>query len=165
MIEHWRPITSAPGYEVSDLGRVRRGGRILINQPHRGYLRVQLWIDGSPRTVRVHRLVCEEFNGPPPFAGAVVGHVNNDKQSNRPANLAWMSQGENIRAASVDGLMPAGERCGAAKLTDAAVREIRSASKYYGYSRDLAARFGVAPVTIQAIRHTRATWKHVEGWS
>lgn len=50
------------------------------------------------KTYKVHRLVCEAFNGPPPFQGAVCMHLDEDYRNNRPDNLAWGTQKENLNA-------------------------------------------------------------------
>jgi hypothetical protein len=82
--EEWRPVSWAPDYEVSSLGRVRswlrRGGfskapampRIMatrVNAKRGGYVLVDLQVGGAKVTRGVHRLVLEAFKGPP-FAGA-----------------------------------------------------------------------------------------------
>jgi hypothetical protein len=41
------------------------------------------------KTHKVHRLICEAFNGPPPFPGAMVVHVDKDARNNRAENLKW----------------------------------------------------------------------------
>lgn len=48
-------------------------------------------------TLKVHRLVCEAFNGPPQD-GQVCMHMNENASDNRPENLAWGSQKENLNA-------------------------------------------------------------------
>jgi hypothetical protein len=47
-------------------------------------------------TLKVHRLVCEAFHGPAPFDRAVVLHINEDAHDNRPENLKWGTQKENL---------------------------------------------------------------------
>lgn len=49
------------------------------------------------KTLKVHRLVCEAFNGPPED-GRVCMHLNEDSSDNRPENLAWGTQMENLNA-------------------------------------------------------------------
>jgi len=48
----------------------------------------------SPR--KVHQLVCEAFHGPKPFEKAVVIHIDEDAHNNRPENLMWGTQKENL---------------------------------------------------------------------
>lgn len=46
--------------------------------------------------IKVHRAVCEAFHGAPPFSKAVVIHLNEDGTDNRPENLKWGTQKENL---------------------------------------------------------------------
>lgn len=46
--------------------------------------------------MKVHRLVCEAFHGPPPFPRAVVIHLDENALNNRPENLRWGTQKENL---------------------------------------------------------------------
>lgn len=48
------------------------------------------------RNYKIHRLVCEAFHGPPPFHGAVVIHCDENALNNRPSNLRWGTQKENL---------------------------------------------------------------------
>jgi hypothetical protein len=46
--------------------------------------------------LKVHQLVCEAFNGPKPSSQHVVSHLNEDPLDNRPENLTWATQKENL---------------------------------------------------------------------
>lgn len=50
------------------------------------------------KTYKVARLICEAFNGPPPFPKAVVMHLDENAANNRPSNLQWGTQKENLNA-------------------------------------------------------------------
>lgn len=50
------------------------------------------------KTYKMSRLVCEAFNGAPPFPGAVAMHENENSADNRASNLAWGTQKENLNA-------------------------------------------------------------------
>ena len=50
------------------------------------------------KTYKVHQLVCEAFNGAKPFKKAVVMHLDENAANNRPANLQWGTQKENLNA-------------------------------------------------------------------
>lgn len=87
LIELWRPIRGHENYEVSNLGRVRRGkDRKILHQSVNhdgGYLRVAL----DRRKYCVHRLVAETF-----FAGdlgRVVTHADGNKRNNSLSNLVY----------------------------------------------------------------------------
>ena len=48
------------------------------------------------KNYKIHRLVCEAFHGSSHFDGAVVIHLNEDATDNRPENLKWGTQKENL---------------------------------------------------------------------
>lgn len=48
------------------------------------------------KNYKVHRLVCEAFHGPAPFEKAVVMHLDDDATNNKPENLAWGTQKQNL---------------------------------------------------------------------
>ncbi|MBO4169521.1 HNH endonuclease signature motif containing protein [Cereibacter azotoformans] len=107
----WRPVPSwfSTEHEVSSDGRIRRtidaarvkgrrggaqwkaGYELALSPDSRGYVRVS---HGSKK-IGVHRLICEAFNGPPPFPGCMVLHGNDVKSDNRASNLRWGTMIEN----------------------------------------------------------------------
>lgn len=105
--EEWRTPPSLPDYEVSSLGRVRRkeykapmphgGYRTYGGHPHfgqdSGEGRMIFVYKG--KTYKVHQLVCEAFNGPKE-SGQVCMHIDEDYTNNRPENLKWGTQKENL---------------------------------------------------------------------
>lgn len=108
--EIWRDIPSLPEYEASNHGRVRRrpherpmpkgGVRTYGGKPWFGAWeprRARYIIQYRRRTYRVAALVCEAFHGPRP-AGQVAMHINENSRINRPENLAWGTQKENLNA-------------------------------------------------------------------
>ena len=48
--------------------------------------------------MKAHQLVCEAFHGPKPFDRAVVIHKDENALNNRPENLKWGTQKENLNA-------------------------------------------------------------------
>jgi hypothetical protein len=64
-----------------------------------GYKMVVLKVDGKPKWLCVHRLVCDAFHGAPPSPKHTVDHINHDRADNRPSNLEWVTQKENVRRA------------------------------------------------------------------
>ena len=97
--EVWRVAVGYDRYEVSSRGRVRNLSTGAVLKPHptrcgHGYRRVHLTLEaGAARYVRVHRLVCLTFHGPPPSAlESEVAHLNDRPGDNRAANLAWVSR-------------------------------------------------------------------------
>lgn len=105
--EEWRDSLTLPDYQVSSFGRVvrkvfygpmpRGGMRKYGGQIHSGCEtgegRLILCYKG--KTYKIHRLICEAFNGPAP-KGAVCMHLDSNYKNNRPENLAWGTQKENL---------------------------------------------------------------------
>lgn len=116
--EVWKDVPSEPEIQASSLGRVcvkpckRKmpgGGERWYNpKPTYGYeektatgrpgvgKRRILRVGRLKKTFKIARLVCEAFNGPKPFDGAVVMHLDEDPTNNRPENLKWGTQKENL---------------------------------------------------------------------
>jgi hypothetical protein len=109
--EIWRDVPSVPGVLASSEGRVMitpyrgplpnggvraRGGTPTFGVWNKADGRFILTIGG--RTFKVARLVAEAFHGPPPFAGAVVMHLDENAANNRASNLRWGTQKENLNA-------------------------------------------------------------------
>ncbi len=110
-------VPSQPELLASSFGRVLRrpfqrampkgAVRWYRSQPTYGYraaisglagFRMILRISGLGKTFKVARLVCEAFHGPPPFELAVVMHLDDNPGNNRPENLKWATQKENLNA-------------------------------------------------------------------
>ena len=53
-------------------------------------------VTGAHGNLKVHRLVCEAFHGPPPAPNSVVIHLNENGLDNRAENLQWGTQKENL---------------------------------------------------------------------
>lgn len=163
MDESWKQIPGWPGYEVSNIGRVRRGDH--IKSPfcdRKGYLKVKLWNRQTKKNLLVHRLVALAFIGLIP-TGNVCRHLNGDMSDNRIENLSYGTRSENEADKKGHGTAAVGGRHPAAKLTEEQVKEIRAAF----ISRDpefgctaLATKYGVATCSISSIV-SRRIWKHV----
>jgi hypothetical protein len=172
--EVWKPIPFAPDYAASSYGRIRREtpgrsrlasmaipGRILRPGPQgewngsrRRYLGVQIVFNGKARKCSVHKAVAWAFHGPPPTARHVVAHNDGDGHNNRPENLRWATQAENLADRSVHGTHDRGERNVQSKLTEDDVRAIRLSALP---EKVLGLRYGVAATTVGRIRR-RERW-------
>ena len=107
--EIWRSVPSLEGVLVSSHGRVMRApfqsenpragnkqwGGVPTHGSWDGFR--YIW-RAHGKTFKVARLVCEAFNGPPPFDGAVCMHQDENSSNNAPTNLAWGTQKENLNA-------------------------------------------------------------------
>lgn len=90
--EKWRPIRGFPDYEVSDRGRVRsRGTLILKPDVAKGYERVTLFVSGTRHRRQVHRLVADAFIHNPDGL-PIVNHKDENKRNNAVDNLEWCTQ-------------------------------------------------------------------------
>lgn len=159
--EIWKPIPGFEVYDVSDLGRVRTwslknrpGGRALnprmmsLGLNPQGYLGVTLWKNGQPFVRRVHRLVLETFVRLR-RDGEECAHHNGIRTDNRLCNLRWATKVENMNDQRRHGTLVRGARCGAAKLTDQQVIQIRADPRS---APVIAAELGVNRNTIYDIR-------------
>jgi len=107
MDEEWHVVPSHANYEASTLGRVRhsRSGKVLeARKAPNGYWRVPIMIRGRRKAMPVYLLVAEAFLGPR-AERAVVNHIDGNKRHNEPANLEWITIGENVQHAWRSGLM------------------------------------------------------------
>lgn len=109
--ETWRQIPSLPEYAASTLGRIMRlpwigrmphggpkhyGGEPTYGVWHQADNRYAISFHGQ--NYKVARLICEAFKGEPPFVGAVCMHLDENSRNNKPDNLAWGTQKENLNA-------------------------------------------------------------------
>lgn len=107
--EVWRMVPSLPGLIASSHGRLMvapylaplargTGERQYGGEPTHGQWDGKRYVYVfKDKTYKAHRLVCEAFNGPPPD-GAVCMHMDENSRNNRPSNLKWGTQKENLNA-------------------------------------------------------------------
>lgn len=136
------------GYVVNRLART-----MTTRIDRYGYANVRLNRDNKQAWKKVHRLVCEAWQGPPSAPGYHAAHLDGDKSNNRPENLAWATAAENSahkkQQGRPNGGAVAGERHSMAKLSAAQVEAIRLAE---GSVRQLARSYGVSAAQISRIR-------------
>lgn len=111
--EIWKPLPAAPNhYSISSLGRVvrtapargTRVGRLLRPERNQdGYLMIQPYFDGHSLRCSIHRQVAIAFIGEPPEPGLLVRHLDDDKDNNAVANLAWGTIQDNATDARRNG--------------------------------------------------------------
>jgi hypothetical protein len=113
--EQWKIVPSLPEIKVSSWGRVLLPIR-MAKMPRGNYREYK----PSPRygtktkasknarhvyfgiynrfygNLKVHRLVCEAFHGPPTEEKNIVIHIDENALNNRPENLKWGTQKENL---------------------------------------------------------------------
>jgi hypothetical protein len=107
----------------------------------------------------VHRLVCIEAHGPPPFPGAQACHGEcHNRRCVNPRHVYWGSPTDNNGRDKVrDGTTNRGERSHSAKLTAAKVRQIHRTT---GTHNSIARRFGVSRSCVGAIKMGQS-WRNL----
>jgi hypothetical protein len=117
----------------------------------------------GPFTVRIAPLVLEAFVEPRPHIDMEACHWDGDKTNNWLDNLYWGTAIQNAmdrRRHGRERPFASGEANPSAKLTAAAVIEIRERINCGETIASLINRFGVSRKTIQNIRAGKV-WKHV----
>lgn len=167
--EIWMPVKNFPGYEVSNLGRVRtwkkRNGKSLRTEPvlkssrldANGYYKVDLIQDGNRKTMWVHRLVAEAFLGSI-HDGMHVCHNNGIPSDNRLENLRIdtpkANSADRVKHGTASVPRPR-------KLTAIDAMQARLALDVGTLSqREIADALGVHRTTIKDLWNGK-TWKHV----
>jgi len=104
-MEEWKKLDRFPGYEVSNIGRVRsfkKGRERLLKEcsTKQGYKLVCLSINNKKFTGYIHRLVAEAFIEKNSkllnFEKVEVNHKDKDTSNNKVENLEWVTPSENI---------------------------------------------------------------------
>ena len=115
--EEWRPVPSCPGVTASSFGRIKLPESIgkMPNGALREYKTKPTYgvkrkasktarheyyavMYAKVGNLKIHRLVCEAFHGPAPEGKPFVLHADENSLNNRPENLSWGSQKENLNA-------------------------------------------------------------------
>ncbi len=115
--EEWRPVPSFPGVIASSLGRVKfpdcfaamPHGKIreyktkpVFGQKRKASKTAKHEYYGvlyRGKNYKIHKLVCEAFHGPAPEGRPYVLHADENALNNRPENLSWGTQKENLNSA------------------------------------------------------------------
>ena len=121
---------------------------------HNGYA-----LSHATQERRVHRDVCRQAHGSPPFLRAVAMHSCNVRACINPKHLSWGSQKQNLEQARAQGRMkygvgsgggPRGRKRG--KLSDDDIHAIRRGTETLAV---IGARFGVSAAYVWDIKHSR----------
>lgn len=104
------------------------------------------------KSMTVHRLVWETFNGPIP-RGFQINHKNSIRDDNRLENLEVVTPKQNMTHAVEFNGMNRGEKAPANILNENQVREIKILLKNGEKGRNIAKIYNVADSTISAIKH------------
>lgn len=128
--EEWKIFVG--DYFVNNFGQIRRKNRLLkLIKTNKGYLQVNISLNGKVKCYFVHRIVATCFVRNPKNKSC-VNHIDNNPLNNQYWNLEWCTHQEN-RAHCVNQNRQRGQHRGElntnAKLTDKKVREIRARYK------------------------------------
>jgi len=95
-VETWKPVTYAPGYFASDLGRFKsRKGLMNGTLNHTGYQHIGMMVNGKQCQWLAHRVIAGTFmesNGL-----KIVNHKDGNKANNRLVNLEWCNHSHNTK--------------------------------------------------------------------
>lgn len=163
--EVWRIVPSLPAIMASSEGRIMvlpyeeampyGGTRQYGGQPHFGVWNktdCRFITTYKGKTYKIAQLVCEAFNGPKPFATAVCMHMDENAANNRPDNLKWGTQKQNLNAPGYIKTISQRSR----KISPRQAVAIRKQYKDGTTQSALASKFGVSHQTISdVIRHVR----------
>lgn len=99
MLEKWKTIEEANGYEVSNLGNVRNKitQKILKGRLSKsGYLQVSVKLNETQKFSNryIHRLVAIHWINNPENKKE-VNHIDGNKENNTMENLEWVTPSEN----------------------------------------------------------------------
>ena len=176
MTETWKPIAWAPGYEVSDQGRVRsldrevfksagkhracvklRKGKVL--KPDTSTGRAVVNVAGRKRSI--HRLVADAFIGPCPD-GHYVCHGPGGRLDNRLENISYGTPSKNHGEDKLrDGTLLRGFCNPQSKLTEAQVADAKRRIAAGESKASIARELGVTKTNVGHIAKGRS-WAWLE---
>lgn len=152
------------GYFATEDGKIysSKSGKFISQRTNqRGYLVVNLSINGKCKTFTVHRLIAKAFL----YRNAdfrVVNHLDGNKLNNNISNLEWTTHKENSNHALKLNLIKhaRGKQTNNGKFSDSDIYMIRNYLKQ-GFSHSkISKMYGVTKSAIQQISNGK-TYKHV----
>jgi hypothetical protein len=159
----YRYLSEYPGYALTENGTIiskKTKKPMRLSKSHKGYLVVSVINkDNLRKRASVARLIATAWHGEP-LSGMQVNHKKGIKTDNRPSEIEWTTQSENMRHSyrelgrenrrKRDGLSPN------SKLDRLQVAVIRDVIKTYNLTH-VARYFKVNRKSIQNIK-TLVTW-------
>lgn len=155
----WVALPGFDNYLISSDGQIC-GPRGIRKRQYKsaGYPFIILWKNNKRINLNVHRLVCEAFNGPPPFEGAQALHKDGIKDNCTKDNMYWGTPKQNSQDTIEAGNFQRGEKHYRTKLTWDQVREIRRRVAAGEKQVNLCKEFGIrGPVCSQIVNNI--TWR------
>ncbi len=159
-MERWKAIPGYPGYEASNLGRIRSNKNNIVMKQRigsDGYPRVTLQHGKNGKTVKqVHILIASAFIGP--SRGKHVLHIDGDRLNSKISNLEYGTREENMQDKYRHGTHNIGEANHMALIDD------RTAIKIKGIKnktqKEIAEEFGISRQAVSDIKRG-ITWSHL----
>ena len=160
MEEIWKDAIDYPGYQVSNLGRVRDDNGIRHQWPHKGYWVCKIFVNGVRTRVYVHRLIATAFvEGKKD--GLEVNHKNAIKSDNSIDNLEWVTRSENVKHAYSKNLLSSrGTSNGNSMFSKEEIIAMRSIDYSKITQRRVAKIFGISFQYLNKIV-LRKVWTHI----
>lgn len=143
-------------YSLMKMGVASRTGpsdvprRLVESSSSSGlYCNVNVLTDAGRRVSRdVQQLIAPAFHGPRPTPGHVASHQNGNGWDNRPENLAWETQAENLEKKKLHGTHDAGFANSRAAFTPEDVDRIFALRKEGRTQQQIAEEFGVSRTSV-----------------
>lgn len=166
--ETWRPVAGFPGYEVSDHGRVRSlrrtNPRLMTPEiDEDGYSRLALVRNGRYVHQLVHRMVATAFIGPAPDGLLICRHADNNPANNRPGNLAWGTQADNMADKHIHGTAQLGSKHPMAVICEETAKQVKArlhaGRQPRGLLQSISRELGISYYVVADISRGR-TWGH-----
>ena len=151
-------------YAVNQFGAVKNTETDFIIRPQvntSGYLEAQIYVDGKPKKIGLHRLVAQAFI-PNPDNKPEVNHIDGIKINNSVDNLEWVTREENIQHSWNIGLRTAlrGEDSPTAKITEETAKFICMCLVAGMHPLEIEKTYGISHYISSDIARKK-TWKHV----
>lgn len=170
MQTEWRDLVDFPGYEVSNLGKVRnkitmKSLRMKMISKYPGYqfhLGHTKSDKGKNYQRTIHRLLAKAFI-PNPEDKSEVNHIDSNKMNYAISNLEWVTQSENTLHSFKNGHKKLiGNENPQTKLTSDKVRAIVILLNSGGSMVEVRTNFQIGNTCIKNIMRG-TTWSHITG--
>jgi hypothetical protein len=168
--EEWKAIPYTDNkYAVSNYGRIKsfifneKEGKVIKLGNIKGYKSTNLRINGTKKTLLVHKLVAEQHIPKTGDNQTVVIHKDWNKNNNHVSNLAWLTREESY-SRSQEKLIEARKKKGKiithSKLTIEDVSAIKEMLNNGRKQKVIAQLFCVSEMQISRIKN-KASWPEV----
>lgn len=180
-MEIWKNIEDFEGFQISNLGRIKRleykkwcvpnnsfstmKEKILKTSFNnsKSYERIKISLNNRTKIYSIHRLVAITFI-PNPNNYPQINHIDGDKSNNKVENLEWCTNNENMKhryEVLKKFSFPKGESCNFSKLNKEKVIEISKLIKDGYKDKDIARMYNLKSTSTIIFIRQGITWKHL----